>query len=566
MDEADKPNKAKHHPTRKQMRTLMGGNLRAFLVVLLVGVVFFVVFARYAKTQTPVPEAPRPGAPVYGSTLRWHSTSNPPMIDPHFTTDDLSTRISSLLFETLAVPSEDGQEILPLLAESWSVSHDGLVWVFKLRQGVRFHNGREVTADDWVWSFERMIRDNSPRAYFLDMVAGYDAMAEGHAEHWAGVRAKSPYELEFTLSYPFAPFLSVLTYHTFSVLPREEVERWGKAFNFHPVGTGPFSFGEWKQDQFVSLPRNPDYWGRDEKGNQLPYLDAFELVIIPDSSVAYEEFKQGNLDVLSLVPNQIHIDARKRFPERVMEWAVPVVSYFGFNMQRPPFANNEKLRQAFNYALNRPLISEVIMNGRGIPASGVIPPGILGYDPDLVGYPYDKEKARALLVEAGYPNGFECTLQVNANVIVERLSEAVQAQLADCGITIKLRVVDWGVHIDTLDRGEADFFRMAWIADYPDPDNFLYVNLHSANAGAKGNYAFYSNPQVDKLLDAGRRETDPAKRVELYREAQRIVVAEAPWLFLFYGNAVLLHGPRIEGLAPSQGGPNMCDLRGVWTW
>jgi peptide/nickel transport system substrate-binding protein/oligopeptide transport system substrate-binding protein len=495
--------------------------------------------------ETPMETASEADVPKYGGVLKWHEVSNPPKLDVHKATDGTSARVIYCIFENLVMNSLDGLKIEPLLAESWSSSDDGLTWTFKLRPGVYFHKeteggkstangGREVTAEDWKWTFERMIRDNSPRAYFIDCIAGYNEMFEGKADEWSGIKAVDKYTLEFTLKEPFAPFLTVLTYNAFGVLPKEDVEKWGADFDFHPVGSGPFTFEEWVQDQRVTLKKNPNYWGKDENGNQLPYLDGWELVVIPDSTVAWEEFKKGNIDIMRDVPDNLVSDARVMLGENMLEGPQPGIYYYGFSMGKEPFKSNKTLRHALNYAVDRERISNLVLEGLWYPANGILPPSMPGYNPDLKGYTYDPEKAKQLLEEAGYKDGFETTLQVNQNVRHKAIAEAVQAQVAELGIKLNIHIVDWGVHLDTVDRGEPEMFRMGWTVDYLDPDNFLYVNLHSGNFGAKGNHSYYSNLEADKLMEEGRVETDTDKRMEIYKKVEQIVVEDAPWIFLFY--------------------------------
>lgn len=483
--------------------------------------------------------------PVYGGVLRWHEVANPPKLDPQMATDTTSSRVIYCLFDTLVVNSLDGQKLEPWLAESWSASEDGMKWTFKLRKGVKFHataeggkptanGGREVKAADWKWSFERMIRDKSPRAFFVDCIDGYQEMLDGKATEWSGIKVIDDYTLEFTLKEPFAPFVSVLAYNSNVVLPKEDVDKWGKDFNFHPVGTGAFTFEEWKQDQTVTLKKNPNYWRKDDKGNQLPYLDGWQLVVIPDGTVAWEEFKKGNIDVMRDIPERLVAEGRTLLGENLLEGAQPGTYYFGLNYETGPFAGNLKLRQAMNYAVNRQLINELVMEGLYFPAKGILPPSMPGYNPNLRSYEYNPEKAKQLMKEAGYEKGFETTLQVNQNVLHKAVAEAIQAQVAELGIKMNIRIVDWGVHLDSVQRGEYEMFRMGWVVDYLDPDNFLYVNLHSSNIGPKGNYSRYTNQKADKLMELGRLETDPEKRMRYYQEAEQIIVDDAPWIFLFH--------------------------------
>ncbi len=537
-------------------------NVSAFLFLLLT---ILLISPRFASAAEP----------TYGGTLREHEEANPPKLDPHQATDTASARVIYGIFENLVVNSHDGQTIEPWLAERWEASADGRTWTFHLRRDVRFHRtteggrptangGRAVTAKDWKWSFERMIRDNSPRAYFVDCIAGYDEMAAGAADQWNGIEALDDHTLRFTLKEPFAPFLSVLAYNSFVVIPREDAEKWGRDFNFHPVGTGPFVLEEWKQDQHVTLARNPDYWRRDAAGRKIPYLDRWQLVVIPDKTVAWEEFKVGNLDVMRDIPDHLVRDARSLLGENLHEAPQPGTYFYGFNLAQKPFKDNRKLRQALNYAVDRTLINELILDGLFFPAKGVLPPSIPGYDPDLAGYAYDPAKARALMREAGFPKGFEATLQVNQNARHKAIAEAIQAQVAELDIRLRIHVVDWGVHLDMLDRGECEIFRMGWAVDYLDPDNFLYVNLHSDNFGQKGNYSFYRNDAVDRLLQQGRSETDPTQRIALYREAERIVVDDAPWLFLFHYYNNLATRKRVRGATLPAFGNFTARMDEVW--
>ncbi|MDR1915553.1 MAG: ABC transporter substrate-binding protein [Synergistaceae bacterium] len=513
-------------------------------------------------------------SPKYGGVVRWHEVSNPPKLDPHMATDTTSARITYCLFENLVVNSLDGQSIEPWLAESWSASSDGLTWTFKLRKGVYFHKevegkptengGREVTAEDWKWSFERMVRDKSPRAYFIEQVAGYQDMVDGKSNEWSGIKAIDKYTLQFTLSEPFSPFVSVLAYNSFVVVPKEDVLKWGTDFNFHPVGTGPFAFQEWKQDQRVTLKRNANYWRKDGQGNQLPYLDGWEMVIIPDGTVAWEEFKKGNIDLMRDVPERAVAEGRKLFGDHFLEKEQPGTYYWGFNMTKEPYKSNKALRHAFNYAIDRNKINELVLEGLWFPAKGVLPPSIPAYNPNLKGFEYNPAKARELMKEAGFEKGFEATLTVNPNVRNRAVAEAIQAQVAELGIKLNIQVLDWGVQLDLLDRGESDIYRMGWVADYLDPDNFLFVNLHSSNIGAKGNYSYYKNPEADKLMEEGRVETDPAKRIEIYQKAEEIIVEDAPWIYLFYYYNNLAVQKWTEGVSLPAFGDYTAPMDTVW--
>lgn len=513
------------------------------------------------------------GDPVYGGTLKWREINDPPKLDPAMATDTVSSRVIYLIFDSLVENHPDGEGLLPGLAESWEGSEGGKVWTFKLRKGVHFqkeclgeptlNKGREVKAADWKYTFERMVHINSPRAYFIDMVKGYKDFVDGKAKDWSGIKVLDDYTLQFELEYSFAPFVSVLAYNSFMVVPREDAEKWGKEFNFHPIGTGAFMMDKWEHDQKVVLKKNPDYWRKDDQGRDLPYLDAVEIMVIPDNTIAYEEFKKGNIDAFPDFPDEFYTEAKATFPSfQERPWVGTY--YYGFNNSKEPFKSNHKLRQAFNYAVDRKRISDLVLEGRYPAGTGVLPPGMPGHNPELKGYEYNPELAKKLMAEAGYPDGFECELNVNNNPRHRAVAEAIQAQLMELGIKLNIKVLDWGVHLDTAERGETDMFRMGWVVDYMDPDNFLYVLLDSDNWGSKGNYSFYKNDEVDKLLSQARVETNWDKRIELYRQAEKLIVEDAPWVFLFFYSTSLLPQEWVKNIYLPAMGDYATRLETVW--
>lgn len=512
--------------------------------------------------------------PVYGGVLTWRSQMDPPALDPAHSNIVEAGRASSLYCEGLVEINVDGDGLNPVLAESWEANADSTVWTFKLRKGVKFHKtgylgepsangGREVVASDVKYSFERLIKEKSARAYFLNQIKGYQDFFDGKAEKWEGIEAVDDHTVKFTLAVPYAPFLYALSYTAFFVVPKEDVEKLGKDFNFRPVGTGPFIVNEWKHDDKLIYRKNPDYWRKDAQGKQLPYLDGIEIVIIPDSSVSYLEFKKGNLDVLPNVPNEFHDEIIKGYKDGFQSRATIGTQYYGMSVNKKPF-DDIRVRQAFNYAVNREMINELFLNGTFIPAKGVLPPGMLGYNPNIKSYGYDPEKAKQLLKDAGYPNGLTVTMQYNNNPRHKMIGEAIQAQFAELGIKMELQVAETGAHYDAVRRGDIPFFRAGWAGDYPDPDNFLYNLLCSDNFGQKGNYVRYKHDDVDKWLKDARAESDPAKRAELYAKAEQQIVSDAPWMFLFHDTTNLVAGAKVKNLKLVMIGYYNTPLTEVW--
>lgn len=282
----------------------------------------------------------------YGGVFRYGMMSNPPDLDPVHATDTSSSRVINQMFETLVGLDSEGN-VIPLLAESWDAK-DGKVFTFHLRKGVKFHatteggkptanGGREVTADDWVWTFNYICNPetNSERAYFVDMIKGFKDYQEGKADKLEGVKKIDDYTLQIELEYPFAPFISVLTYNTFVVLPKEDVEKWGDQFNFHPVGTGPFKFEEWVQDQKVVLSKNESYWMKDKDGNPLPYMDGIEFRVLPELSTEWTEFTLGNLEAIDEVDDPYYKEAKEKY--QFYERPQMGTYYYGMNVTLEPF-------------------------------------------------------------------------------------------------------------------------------------------------------------------------------------------------------------------------------------
>ena len=531
------------------------------LVLALLCVALFAVAAVAAEPQT-------------GGVLIWREISEPPALDPAHANIVTSARGANLYSEPLVEISEDGQSVIPMLAESWEANEDSSVWTFRLRKGVKFqktgyggeptaNGGRELVAADVKFSFERLIREKSARAYFLNMIKGYQEMFDEKIDTWEGVEVLDDYTVRFTLSEPYAPFLAAVSYTAFYILPREDVEKLGKDFGFRPVGTGPFIVHDWQHDSKVVYKKNPDYWGKDSEGRQLPYLDGVELVIIPDNSVALLEFQKGNIDVLPDVPNEFHNEIMKNFKDQYQRRATLGTQYYGMAVTKKPF-DDVRVRQAFNYAINREAVNELVLNGTFAIGKGVLPPGMPGYNPDLKSYGYDLEKAKALLKEAGYEKGLTVTLQYNNNPRHKLIGEAIQAQLAEAGVKMELQAAELGAHYDGVRRGDIPFFRAGWAGDYPDPDNFLYNLLCSDNFGQKGNYVRYKNDDVDAWLKEARVISDPAKRTELYRKAEQQIVDDAPWLFLFHDTTSLAFNPKVHNLHLVFMGYFQTPLTQVW--
>ena len=491
-------------------------------------------------------------------TFRFRIPGDPPGLDPIHSADLVSQTVVNSLFDPLLRLDPSSGELVPALAKSWAAGEDGLSFRFVLRDDARFHNGRKVVASDVVYSFTRLLdpANASPRPWILTPVEGAEEFRAGRADHVSGLAAEGDSVVTIRLREPYAPFLVQLTMTAVSIVPREEVEsRGADMFAQQPTGSGPFRFVSWQHDSRIVLERMED--AVSPAGGEA--VERLEFEIVPNISVAFEKYRAGELDLLDqLPPGHVGL-VRKRTPDQLYIWPGLSVRYMGFNLTREPFRGNEKLRRAFNYAVNKKAIAEVLGEGVDVVSVGAVPPGLPGHNGALEGYPYDPDKARALLEEAGYPGGAglpELTLLYNNDPVDRRVAVFVQACLGEIGVTIKLKNLEWAAFLAAVRAGEASVFRGSWVADFPDAHNFLYTLFHSSNWGDAGNYSRFSDAQADSLLELAARVVDMDVRAKLYREVEGIIGRKAPWIFLY-------HPGQVAMLRPEWGGAVFPSL-GVW--
>jgi len=481
--------------------------------------------------------------------FRYRLGSDPPSLDPIHCYDTSSATIVLKIFEGLVDQEPATLEVVPALAESWEISGDGLTYTFHLKKGVRFHNGREVTSEDFRFNFERCLlpENRSERSWVLSPIKGAKEMTAGKSRTLAGMETPDDYTVVLHLEKPFAPFLSYLAMEAARVAAREGID----GDDFIPIGTGPFKYISWDHGIRVSLEANRGYHGG-EVG-----LGRVDFEVIPDVGVAFQKFVAGELDLVDEIPPGQLTLIRERYPDTVKTWPYLRIEYIGFNHTRPPFRNNVKLRRALSYAVDRKSIVESLYEGAARVPTGILPPGIPGRDESIEGYRYDPEKAKRLLAEAGYPGGKglpELTLWYNTNERHEQVMQFIRSNLEKIGLRVRLKSLDWPAYLKACESFEPDMYRLGWVADIPDADNFLYILLHSSQIGPPGNYSGYSNPEFDRLVEQARLTADPVKRSELYARADRIAVEDACWILYAYPMQRILFNPEYEGLVfPLQG-------------
>ncbi len=469
--------------------------------------------------------------------------ADPASLDPIQAVDVNRGELVAYMYDALVQFEDD--EVQPNLAESWEISEDGIVYTFRLRDDVYFHNGRRLTADDVVYSFERVLRPESasPLTWVFDKIRGADRMAAGEAESLDGIRAVDPRTVEITLEEPYAPFLKLMAMPAAHVVPREEIESKGEGFSEAPVGTGPWMFESWAHDDVIRLSANRRYHAGP------PSMDGIEIRIIPETTTVIAEFERGNLDWVDL--NEFPRPEFDRFsndPEwepYIHDRPALITYYLALNNGLEKFAD-PRVRRALNLAVNVEQIADVIYPGEVNLSHGPVPPGLPGYREDGEPYGFDPDSARALLAAAG-AEGLTFDVYFRSLALNQRFLEAVQANMADVGVTMNLQQRDWTAVRQSVNQGELDAYLLNWFADYPDAENFLYPLFYSEMAGAGGNAAFYENAVVDSLLLTARTTLDDDERIELYEEADRRVFEDAPWIFTVHPVDYDMVQPWVEG-------------------
>ncbi len=476
-------------------------------------------------------------APVAAKTLVYCSEGSPEGFNPSLYTSGTTFDASSRAIYNRIVEFELGTtKVIPALAQSWEVSDDGLTYIFHLRRGAKFHTTKNFTptrdfnADDVVFSFERQLKPDHP----------YHKVSGGSYEYFNGmdmpnilksVEKIDTFTVRFTLNQQEAPFIANLGMDFASIMSAEYADTMLKAgtpekVDLEPVGTGPFQLVSYQPDAVIRYKAHPNYWGGKAK------IDNLVFAITTDNAVRYAKLKAGECHVMPY-PNPADLDAMRKDPDlKVMEQEGLNVGYLAFNTEKKPF-DDRRVRQAINYAIDKQAIIEAIYLGAGKPAKNPIPPTMWSYNDSIQDYPYDPEKAKTLLAEAGLAGGFETDLwampvQRPYNPNARRMAEMMQADLAKVGIKAKIVTFEWGEYLKRSKNGEHEMILLGWTGDNGDPDKFMYVLLGCA--AAKGaNRARWCYKPFDDLLVEAKQTTDAAKRTELYKEAQVVFKREAPW-------------------------------------
>lgn len=484
---------------------------------------------------------------------------NPKTLDPTLAVDIHAVTVIQQIFDGL-VQFDKGLNVIPAIARSWKVSADGLTYTFFLREGVKFHNGREVVAEDFIYSFTRIVdpKIKSPAAPLLDKVVGFKEFQEGGAPDVKGLRAIDKYTFQIKLSEPYSPFLSILGMNKFKVLPREEVEKPGTDFGKFPIGTGPFKFVSLKEGEEIVLEANSDYFeGR-------PFLDKiiFKIYHGAPREKILADFKEGKLEE-SFIPPEAIEEIRNQKQYTFLQKPLLSLRFYGFHLKTKPL-DDKKLRKAINLAIDKKFIVSELHKNQFNLARGILPPGMSGYDPQRDPYPYNDTLARKFLQESDYlkrKTALDIWSASQSEAAQKELNE-IKSQLNKIGIETKIQYeTSWPNFISLLSNHKAPVFIYAWYGDFPDPDNFLWTLFHSRS---KYNYTNYRNPEVDRLLDRARAERDYLKRMEMYRKIEEMILDDAPIVPMVNHLFQMVYQPYIRGIEVSALGGPYIPMKKIW--
>jgi ABC-type transport system substrate-binding protein len=499
--------------------------------------------------------------------FRYNEHKNIGSLDPAFSKDLADIWATHQLFNGL-VQMDDQLNVKPCIANNWNVSDSAKTYTFNLRKDVYFHkhfafgkdSTRTVNASDFEYSFNRLKDEKlaSPGSWVLKKVESYSALND------------STFQIKLKQAFP--AFLGLLTMKYCSVVPKEIVDHYGRDFRSNPIGTGPFKFKRWEENIKLVFRRHNNYFERDAKGEQLPYLEAVAITFLPDKQSEFLQFAQGNIDFVS------GLDASYKDEILTAEGKLRGLYAEDVNMIRGPYLNTEylaffmetevteiqafKLRQAINIGFDRTKMITYLRNGIGIPATGgFIPKGLPGFD-GSVGFTYQPEKAKQLVLEFKSETGIqnpEVTLTTTSNYL--SFCEFIQREIQKIGINVNVDVIPASSLKDAKANGQLDFFRASWIADYPDAENYLSL-YYSKNFAPDGpNYTHYSNSEFDNMYEASYLETNPEVRAELYTKMDSLVMSAAPIVPMFYDEVVRFTRKEVKGLGINA--TNLLELKNV---
>ena len=549
--------------------------MRNFIsITILVSLIF--IFHSCGSDKQELKSVEAKGGVFYGGVFKVNELENFKNLYPHSLVDVFSQRITNQVYEGLVKFSQSDLTILPCLASKWESNPEQTEWTFYIRKGVKFHDndcfpegkGREVSATDFKYCFDKLC-EASPENSAFDIT--FKDKVEGANEYYAATKNKKNLEggvsgvkvlndstLQIKLLYPNAGFLNILAMANCVVFPKEAVQKFKSEMRSNCVGTGPFKVRNIKEGEMVILEKNAEYWDFDEHGNRLPYLDALQISFIKEKKAEMLEFEKGNLDMVFRIPVELYKEIMGTYQTakaNTKDFDIQSVqslgtNYYGMLLTGAVFSKKE-VRQAFNYAIDREKIVNFTLQGEGIAGSyGVVPP-VEAFEKQgfnfatLKGYGLDVTKAQELMKQAGYPNGkgfpkVSITINSGGNERNQQIAEVIQKMLKEnLNVDVGINVIPFAEQLDACQSGKLDFFRVAWNADYPDPNTFLslFYGKNVPNDPSEKSYfntSRFKNSNFDSKFEMAMREPDLPTRMNLYKECDQILLDEAVFMPVFY--------------------------------
>ena len=482
---------------------------------------------------------------------------NPDTVDPQATTEYYTVAMN--IFDRLVEVKANGDgtsEIVPSLAKSWEISDDGLTYTFTLNEGVKFSNGADLTSSDVLYTIKRMLTyEKAVNDDIYDMIQGASDVAEGKTEELAGFKIIDDYNFSLTLEELYGAFLACLTTPGASIFDEETTEQAGDQFGIDPavtIGTGPFTFAAWEFNSELVLSANKDYW------DGAPACEGLVLKVIPDEATARMMFENGELDILDMDNNASQLEYflnNDAYQDQIVSGPRVGVYYICLN-EKFTELSDARVRKALQYSIDRQAILDSLYAGKGQLENGIFPHGLIGYNADLPEIPYDVEQAKALLAEAGYPDGFEMELcySSDAGQTTKDMLEIISAYWAEIGVTAKVTEVDEGSFYDMRAAGEIESYTSSWSADFNDPDNFIYSFFgNESNIERRG--LGYSNTEAIARVAAARAIVDEDERIAEYQDLEKLIIQEdAAWVPLFSKEHLFVVNPAVSGFQVSWNG------------
>lgn len=448
------------------------------------------------------------------------------------------------------VGTDGNSKIVPSLAESWDISDDGLEYTFHLRQGVKFHNGNDFTAEDVAYTFHRMLTvEGGVNTEFIDQIKGADELLAGETDTLEGVEVVDDYTIKVALKEPFAGFLASISSPGVSIYDSEATEAAGDQFGMDPavtVGTGPFEFSSWSFNNQLVLTRNEDYW----KGAS--GLPGVVIKIIPDTETQSMMFESGELDILDLDYAADSVDRfTETYPDQIVQGPRVGIVYFTMNFNKEPF-QDVRVRKAVQMSIDRQAILDALYGGRGQVEQGIFPHGLIGFNPDQEEIKYDPEAAKTLLAEAGYADGFDMEIAADSSAsdTMTMALEIVSDQLAEVGIRAEIKNYDESTWLETRKSGELGSFMSTWSADYNDPDNFIYTFFGNEEKTRIRSINYPDTEVMERVAKARTIVNEDERLAEYKALEEKLIHEDAAWVPMFSRLHLFAVSKRVQGFVP----------------